>query len=77
MAVSTKDGGKKIVGPFTTPYAVFVEGEVVVLNSGGPHMTVIDVIDDTDEVIVAFADGEGSVELLGFPSACVRKVVTN
>ena len=74
--ISTKDAGKTLTSSFSTPYAVFVEGEVVRLNSGGPDMTVIDVLDDTDEVVVAFAEGE-TIEILGLPSACVRKSVTD
>jgi len=75
--ISTKDAGKTLTASFSTPYAVFVEGDVVRLNSGGPDMTVIDVLDDTDEVVVALADDNGGIDILGLPSACVRKAVTN
>lgn len=74
MTVSTKDKGKSLTG--TLEYPVFVEGEIVVLNSGGPNMTVIDVLDDTDEVACAYGT-EQEIEVLLLPSACVRKVVTN
>jgi hypothetical protein len=75
MPVSTKDKGKTFVG--TDAYPVFVEGDIVTINSGGPNMTVIDILDDTDEVVVTYATGEGGLEILGFPSAAVRKVVVN
>ena len=76
MTVSTKGADKKITGSFSSAYPVFVEGEVVVLNSGGPNMTVIDVLDETDELGCAYAN-EGEIEILLLPSACVRKVVVN
>ena len=77
MTVSTAAKGKTLTGSFTSEYPTFVEGEIVVLNSGGPNMTVIDVLDDTDEVACAYASCEHNIEVLLLPSACVRKVVTN
>lgn len=77
VTISTAAKGKTLSGSFTSEYPVFVEGEIVVLNSGGPNMTVIDVLDDTDELACAFASCEHSIEILVFPTACVRKVVTN
>ncbi len=75
MPVSTEAKGRTLTGSFQSEYAVFVEGDVVVLNSGGPPMTIIDIQDSTGEVVVAFADG--TIEILGLPSASVRKVTTN
>lgn len=76
MTVSTQAKGKTPTGTFTSEYPVFVEGEIVVLNSGGPNMTVIDVLDETDELACAYGT-EQEIEVLLLPSACVRKVVTN
>lgn len=74
--ISTKDSGKSLSGTFNSEYPIYVEGEIVVLKSGGPDMTIIEVIDETDEVVVAFASLENGIDILGFPSVCVRKVPT-
>lgn len=50
---------------------MFVEGDVVVLKSGGPNMTVIEVTDD-QHVITTWFEGDNARQG-GFPCAAVKK----
>lgn len=48
-------------------------GSVVVLNSGGPRMTVAEVSEDGKRVLCRWQDG-GATSGASFPVECVRKV---
>jgi len=49
----------------------FYEGEVVVLNSGGPGMTVLFCYPES--VLCAWMDSNGVTQRDSFPNACVHK----
>jgi uncharacterized protein YodC (DUF2158 family) len=50
----------------------FVIGDVVILNSGGPKMTVVET--EASQVRVAWVDDEDRLEGAWFPHACVFRV---
>lgn len=57
----------------TPDYDVFVEGEVVLLKSGGPAMTVIDICEDCGDVTAAYRTSDGDIDVITFPpEALVR-----
>ena len=55
-------------------YDVFVEGELVMLKSGGPVMTVIGYCEDCDEIECACGDSDGDLSFAELPSAAIVRV---
>ena len=55
-------------------YDVFVEGEIVMLKSGGPEMTVIDVCEDCGDVTAAYGTSDFDVDVLTLPPAAIVRV---
>lgn len=55
-------------------YDVFVEGELVMLKSGGPVMTVIGYCEDCDEIECAYGDSDGDLSFAELPSAAIVRV---
>lgn len=55
-------------------FAHFVEGEQVMLKSGGPTMTVLGYCEDCDEVDAAYGTSDGDVDILTLPSATIVRV---
>lgn len=60
--------------PIPDAYESFVEGELVMLKSGGPVMTVIGYCDECGEVEAAYGDSEGNLQFHELPSACLLRV---
>jgi uncharacterized protein YodC (DUF2158 family) len=54
----------------------YVMGDVVILNSGGPHMSVIrySVEDGCTYVACVWFNKDGSVATAGFPELCIRLI---
>lgn len=50
----------------------FKVGDVVILNSGGPKMTVVEV--QSSRVKVVWVDDDDSLEAAWFPNVCVFRV---
>lgn len=59
--------------PIPDTYDTFIEGEIVVLKTGGPAMVVIDYCENCDEIDVAYGTGK-HVHMLTLPSAAVVRV---
>jgi len=55
-------------------YDVFVEGELVMLKSGGPVMTVVDYCEGCGEVEAAYGDSDGDISFVELPSAAIVRV---
>lgn len=55
-------------------YDVYVEGELVMLKSGGPVMTTIGFCEDCNEVEVAYGTSDGDIDILGFPPEALVRV---
>jgi hypothetical protein len=55
-------------------YATFVEGEQVMIKSGGPVMTVVGTCDDCGEIDVAYGTSDGDIDIIGLPPEALVRV---
>lgn len=60
--------------PIPDTYDAFVEGELVMLKSGGPVMTVLGTCEDCGEIDVAYGNSQGDVDILGMPAEALVRV---
>lgn len=60
--------------PITETYETFVEGELVMIKSGGPAMTVLATCEDCGDIDVAYGTSDGDVDILTLPSDALVRV---
>ena len=55
-------------------YNIFVEGEVVMIKTGGPSMTVIEVCEDCGSVTAVYGNSQGDLDQFEFPPEALVRV---